>query len=234
MKKDRKYDLGLMVKGKKTDFINMQIRRITMPLTRFIAKHTDITPNQISVSNLFLMILAVLALGISGYTNHAYEIRLIGSIIVFLTTILDHVDGKLARVKRITSLFGKWLDDVPALIFVPFTLFSLALGLNNPRLMPIGALAMLCFPMQFLLIYYFKAEFQSKAKGNIDVVKKDNKLRYVYGTVYLYVLLPLACIFNQPHLILWFFAIFGNLFWIVVMFLQLFALIKQKKQSDFK
>lgn len=227
----KKHDMSLAIKGKKTDPMNMLVRKITIPLTNFTAKYTTITPNQISIFNLFVMLGALISLGISGYTSDPYFYRLVGAILVMVTVILDHVDGKLARARKISSLFGKWIDDVPNMAFTPLVFWSLAVGLREPLLMIIAALAMICFPLQFLFIYYFKSEFAPKLnKKKVNLIKKDNKLRYIYGTVYLHWILLITVIFNVAQFTLWFFAIFGNLFWIAVLALQLRAVIRYEQK----
>jgi len=112
--KQRKYNMGLVVKGKQTDFVNLQIRKITIPLTRLILKYTNISPNQVSYVGLVFTILTLLFFIQGGYWNFIF-----GSIFLFLVSIADHLDGKMARALNKPSLYGAWLDGMMDIVFLP-------------------------------------------------------------------------------------------------------------------
>jgi len=81
--------------------------------------------------------------------------------------------------------------------------------------------ASICYAIEFMVAYKWKADFSNHLnKDEVHTVKKESRLRFLYGGHTAYHLIPLACIFNKPILILWFFAIFGNLFWIIMLFMQ--------------
>lgn len=233
MEQLRKYDRKLMVKGKKTDLINLALRKFTIPMAEFIAKYTNIMPNQITIANIFVMILSLLFLAISGYTSSPYTFRLIGGVLAFVVAVLDHLDGKLARALKTASIKGKWLDEVPEFLYLPFVIICLAIGLriDNATTLIIAMLAAVSFPIHYLIIYNFKSEMQPIIyEKRVEVVKKDNKLRYVYGGhIMLFILLPVCIAVEKPNFIFWFFAIAENLFWIAIVVLHFNAVNKYEK-----
>lgn len=213
LKQKRDYDISKIVGNKKTDFVNMQIRKIAIPTTELIAKYTLISPNQISAFNIPIRLLSLLFISLGGYYN-----ILIGSILMLSVSFLDHLDGKLSRVLNIPSLKGKWLDEVMDLVYLPLVIVSLAIGLNSYL---IGMIAAICYPIHFMLCFIFKADFQPFIEKNeAHLVKKESKLRFLYGGQTLYHVLFITALFGIPKLTLYFFASFGNLFWIAIMILQ--------------
>ncbi len=221
-----------MVKNKETDILGYLFRKVTIPLTKFMLRYTSITPNQITYLSIFVMIGGLAFLGFSGFSNNPYTYRLLGAILIFLTYILDHLDGKMARVMKLSSLKGKWLDSMIGYLSLPFIFLSVALGLREYTWLLWGTLAAICFPLQFLIIYIFKYDFDPLlSKRKIKLINKKNKLRFVYGTSTLFVFLPILVALNLAEWILIFFATFGNLFWIVILAMQLRTVLKYDKKS---
>lgn len=81
-------------------------RRFSNFLTRFVIK-TPLTPNQIT----FFSLLVALVSGIF-LTNPSYPWILIGGILAQFASIVDGVDGEVARIKFSSSSFGAWFDTV--------------------------------------------------------------------------------------------------------------------------
>ena len=78
-------------------------RRFSMPITNFIIrKGLPITPNHISVISFLL--------GISSFPLFVIGHALLAGIIVQISSIIDGVDGELARAKRMTSRYGAFFD----------------------------------------------------------------------------------------------------------------------------
>ncbi len=95
------------VVGKPTDglisrYIN---RKISTRITLFIVKHNiPITPNQVSAIS-FLLAIATLPLYLHGYLIPA-------GILVQLSSIIDGVDGELARARGMVSKKGSFVDTM--------------------------------------------------------------------------------------------------------------------------
>lgn len=72
-------------------------------LLKPIAK-TNITPNQITLFGLFLVLVSFVCM----YFDYA----ILGGICFLIYSILDHLDGTLARYKNLSSKLGAKLDDI--------------------------------------------------------------------------------------------------------------------------
>src|SRR4051812_18367612 len=78
---------------------------IAIRLTRFLANHTSITPNQITVGSIALGAFSAgcFALATPGWLA-------LGALFYHLSFVLNCCDGKIARLKGSGTLFGLWLD----------------------------------------------------------------------------------------------------------------------------
>lgn len=82
-----------------------------------------ITPNQITLFKAFLAVVGALCLYFWSY-------RFAGALLL-LMTLLDHVDGQLARLKHLSSTFGKALDDMSD--YIMFSAYYVAASLALAR-----------------------------------------------------------------------------------------------------
>ena len=78
-------------------------RRVSRPLARMLAR-SPVTPNQVSVAS-FAVALGSLALFLSGQNVWA-------ALAAQASSIIDGVDGDLARLKNMSTRFGGFLDAV--------------------------------------------------------------------------------------------------------------------------
>ena len=97
-------------------------RRLSDPIARILTK-TRVTPNQISWT----------AFGIAflSFISFILDQNIVGGILAQLSSIIDGVDGSLARLKGSTSTFGGFLDSMldryaDILIILGLTLWSLS------------------------------------------------------------------------------------------------------------
>ncbi|MBI5914104.1 MAG: CDP-alcohol phosphatidyltransferase family protein [Bacteroidetes bacterium] len=81
-------------------------RPISTSISRVLA-HSAITPNQFTIVTGLVGVSTAWFLAAGGYWNY-----LIGGALFHLTSVLDGVDGELARLKFKSSPFGQWLDTV--------------------------------------------------------------------------------------------------------------------------
>jgi len=97
-------------------------RKMSEPVARLLAR-TAITPNQVTWTAFGIALLSFLSF-ILGQ-------NIIGGLLVQLSSIVDGIDGSLARLKGMTSEFGGFLDSVldryaDILIVLGLTLWSLS------------------------------------------------------------------------------------------------------------
>jgi len=78
-------------------------RHISRPLARLLA-HTPATPNQVSIASLGL------ALACFGCFIYGYHIG--AALLAQASSIVDGIDGDLARLKNMTSAFGGFMDAI--------------------------------------------------------------------------------------------------------------------------
>ncbi len=236
MKAKRECDADLAVKARgMEDYPSMLARKITVPISIFLSKNTNISPLSITYFSTFLMFVILGLFAASGFTKCPYTLRLIGACMVFFKYFLDQLDEKMARILHSPSLKGDWLSKVSIFFYLPFLFITLAIGLRitEPMLIIIAMLAAISAPMHYLIIYNYKFEIAPRmvAKG-VEIIRKESKLKYVYGPVYLYILMVVFCAFNKPEYSFWFFAVAENLFWIGILALQYRALIKWEKRLE--
>ena len=95
-------------------------RRISRPLARFLS-HTLVTPNQVSIASL--------GLALAAFFTFAYGHYIAGALLAQASSIADGIDGDLARLKRMTSAFGRFMDSIldryaDALIILGLTIWA--------------------------------------------------------------------------------------------------------------
>ena len=97
-------------------------RKMSEPMARLLAK-TRVTPNQ--------MTWAAFGIAFLSFASFVLGHNIIAGILVQLSSIVDGIDGSLARLKGMTSEFGGFLDSVldryaDILIVLGLTLWSLS------------------------------------------------------------------------------------------------------------
>lgn len=97
-------------------------KKISFAFTRLLVK-TSITPNQITVANLFFGLLGCLFL---MSTN--WSLRILGASIIQFHSIIDGCDGEVARLKVVSSRLGAWLDTIGDDVVNNAMFFCLSVG----------------------------------------------------------------------------------------------------------
>jgi CDP-L-myo-inositol myo-inositolphosphotransferase len=97
-------------------------RKLSEPIARLLAK-TRVTPNQITWASFSIAFLS--------FISFIFEQNIAAGLLVQLSSIVDGIDGSLARRKGMTSEFGGFLDSVldryaDILIVLGLTLWSLS------------------------------------------------------------------------------------------------------------
>jgi CDP-L-myo-inositol myo-inositolphosphotransferase len=97
-------------------------RKMSEPMARLLAK-TQVTPNQ--------MTWAAFGIALLSFVSFILGYNIIAGLLVQLSSIVDGIDGSLARLKGMTSEFGSFLDSVldryaDILIVLGLTLWSLS------------------------------------------------------------------------------------------------------------
>lgn len=206
----QEYDFEKMKEGK--EISGYILRKIFGdPISKILIKHTSVRPNQVTLAGFVCIFIGAVFLSLGGHVNQA-----VGSFFAFIYAILDLVDGNIARVKGLTSKLGKWLDGLSGFIAPPLLIFSLSIGIDTRLSLILGSLAMIAFPLHFLIVYFYKLDIIEKNKSiEIDNSEKSRLITRIYGTILFYIVLFIFALLNQSILVLWLFAFGGNLFWIL-------------------
>jgi len=111
--------MGAVYDGYVSRYLN---RRISEPIASLLAK-TKLTPNQ--------MTWIAFGIALLSFVSFTLGHNIIAGILVQLSSIADGVDGGLARLKKMTSEFGGFLDSMldryaDILIVLGLTLWSLS------------------------------------------------------------------------------------------------------------
>jgi phosphatidylglycerophosphate synthase len=191
------------------EFLSMLIYR---PIANFmlnrVFRHTNVTPNQITLFSLAIIIIAS-----SFFAFSRYPLVLIGILFLHLGYALDMLDGQYARYKGLSSKFGQWLDPFIDVIKGAFLYTSLSYGTylaeNNPLVFLWGIIAL---TNTFLTFYILNTRGQIMKGHNFEL--KLKKYVYVGYEISLYWVMSIAVLFNKVHVGLIFLATAGAFSWI--------------------
>jgi phosphatidylglycerophosphate synthase len=119
------------------DHLGALNRELTIPMVKVVAR-TAITPNTITLISFVFTIAAAVPL-VSG----SYRGLVLGAFIQWFGSLLDGVDGKLARLKAQTSALGGKLDTRLDMVYYAVLFGALAVGLAVDRRLPPALVAAL-------------------------------------------------------------------------------------------
>jgi phosphatidylglycerophosphate synthase len=209
--------------GEEMEFWDKIFRPITRPVTWFLIKHTTLSANQATWISLLMSFIAAYYIYLGDYRS-----LVIGGIFVILFKTYDNADGEIARARGQTSKLGHWFDGITGFITTELLILAMAVGIGSPLSLSIGLLTMVAFPMQYLLVYFYKG----------DVIQDDSpisvgsgsgllsKVSKLYGSNFFELMVIAGCFLNKILYVLVFFAVIGNLFWMGTLFLQFLHLRK--------
>lgn len=108
-------------------WLNFVIRPLSFPITKLFID-LKITPNQTTVASILSGLLGSFLIATGDYS-----LAVVGAIFVNLFTLLDAIDGNIARTLKIQSLQGQFLDGMAAYIVFVFLYPCIGMGLffNN-------------------------------------------------------------------------------------------------------
>ena len=99
--------LASVSKGREDGYVSARLnRQISTRLSARLAT-TGITPNQMTVLSLLVMLMGAGLLSVGQYVT-----GLAGGLVIQLASILDGCDGEIARLRHLSSARGAWLDTI--------------------------------------------------------------------------------------------------------------------------
>ncbi len=102
-------------------------RPISTRISRLLV-YTNITPNQFTMITGLMAFIPVYFVLKGGYWNW-----LIGAAIYHLASVMDGVDGEIARMKMQHSKFGQWLDTIFDFSSMVAVLIALVISVQKPE-----------------------------------------------------------------------------------------------------
>lgn len=215
--------LEKMRKKRENPLAKVTYRKISERITPLIAK-TSITPNQLSLISVITSLISGIffALGTWNYLIFAF-------VFLQLTSLIDHLDGNLARYTDKCTVFGKWADEITNKIHKLFFLLGAAIGVfrttNNPLYLILGSISLFNW---FFSAYISESKKMFGFKKAPSIFRESNKFYFPMSLIGLN-LLGLSALINKVDYALWFFAIAGFV-WIK----QIYNIHKQWKKERLK
>ena len=198
---------------------------ISAKISLFLAR-SDLTPTQITFFSLILALVGIYFLSTGDRIN-----LIIAGIFIFWSKIFDAVDGELARLKNKVTELGGWIDGISDRFKENLLILGITLGLynqtGNVMVWTYGFIAVISIHMLSIVL-----EHTGKMDKNIlqrtheetffvKIARSLNiKPQYLalQADVYLFITYTLI-ILNQLELILWFYIIIMNLYWLIIVIL---------------
>ena len=195
--------------------INILItKRFATPLLRIMLK-TNLTPNQITVLGLIFNLVSAVLFAFGNYT-----LALIGCALFYLGFLMDAVDGRVAREKKLFSRIGSWLDEVCDRIRETANFIGVTIGLyvitQDPMVLIWGMLAGLNFLMFHFIGRVNAIEYKHEVTHLITFKKKYLDKAYVciaYSNIFIYALIFMVIV-KRVEWFLIIYATLGTIPWI--------------------
>ena len=200
---------------------------IASRIALFLSK-TNITPNQVTMLNLtFSMTASFLFL----FGTNIYLI--IGALLIQFSYIFDLVDGKLARLKKMESKLGMFLDSIIDRISISSIIICLSIGsfiqIRNANYLVLCLFVILLFYLGEVVQFYLERIFYKKIRdvhsstllGLEKILLKiginPKKIRIGYSEDIIWTVIFLGAITNLVYFMLLFF-IFTNTLFLILTF----------------
>ena len=224
------------VKYQKNGIIGVFTRRyISSNITKLLVK-TPLKPNHITFLSLMFGLTGCYLLS-TGQPN----LLIASGIFIFLSKILDGVDGEVARLKNLVSKRGGWLDGISDRFKENVLFFCLALGLYNQsgdiKSFIYGFVAIIAIHMLSIVLEHTgqmdKGALQRTQEDTL-IVKIAKKLGIkpqfmaLQADTYLFIAY-VGIMLNQLEFVLWFFMVIMNLYWLAIVF---FVYLKTGKEEE--
>ena len=211
-------------------FINI----ISIPITRFLLG-TRITPNQVTY---FWTVLGII--GGLFFIPGTVKYNIIGAVILNISWVFDAVDGTMARVRKICSPMGFYLESLGHWLSTVFMGMGIAIGAYNKtkeiNILILGFLFCISILLFHLLtrekihIYLKEGMYKKKAKESnpIKISKQENKslvqriydiaLHFYQGDFFFLIIIPLSLLNMVEYLVIF----YGITFPILILLLYIY------------
>lgn len=181
--------------GKESIVDHFIYRKISAQVTNILIK-TPITPNQTTILSFIFCLIASYFFATESYSNILW-----GVFFVNIFHIFDCVDGEIARIKKLSSKFGYWLDGIIDRIGLVCIVTGIVLGQYNKlveqNILFVGFIAIANTIILGILILIRAGLFSSKAQ----TFKFKNN--FYIGYPELIVIITFFALLNKLVIVLW-------------------------------
>ncbi len=236
LKAGERFLLERLKTAKKIDGpISKHINRFfSIKLTKLLAPY-PITPNQLSVISTLTGLLGAFCFFLIGWADKLSPLSIwllvaAGGIIIQISSILDGVDGELARLRLEASPYGAYVDymldryvDGITLMGIVYALYSMS---GNFFIIFAGFMALLGLPLSSI----HRAKFLAEAKRNYHA-SDDGILRYIpYSRDVRLFAIFIGSLINRLELVVYFLALIPNSVALLRLYTVKKALLKDKSR----
>lgn len=210
IKKLTKKELNKTLRANPLFFERLINRRFSAPLIPYVAA-TGLSPNQISLISFLVGIAGIAFIWLGGY-----KFQVIGGLILLSSNYIDAFDGQIARLKNLTSKFGKYIDSTFDDIKESVVLLALAhnyfIQTGDQSIKYILPVAVIILLLSYLSATKIELAFgwrQVHIKKNFPIRNKflntlGHVLAEIYPTCAYWIWVFLALVFNQILIFFWF------------------------------
>ena len=206
----------LTLENPRDGLVDAYLNRSCSRLLTHLFLRTPLTPNQITVLSFLTGLL-----GASCFLFGSYGGSVLGALLLQFSTVLDCVDGEVARVKMLESPLGEWLDiTLDTVVHIAIFLgVGVAVwkqdGLAAAPLLGglLAAAAFISFP---LVTRAEKTEDAGRARGGWEDVWIDKMVAGLTSRDYSLLVL-LCALADKLAWFLWAAAIGAQVFWVVLL-----------------
>lgn len=218
-------------------------KRILRPLLPYIFK-TPITPNMVSLIGVIVSIYA-------GYlfSRGSYLMCVAAALVTYLSALLDHVDGAIARIKSKESDFGAHFDTLCDYIFYVAFGLGMTAGLyratGNEFYIWLGVAAVFGTLTSLILITYarntkattastYAAEAHKRFETASPITRLGRRIYFVIRRPVVPYFIVFFSVVNLLPFVLFMTALSANLFWMFHLYTNIRLSPVKKLKSDQK
>jgi phosphatidylglycerophosphate synthase len=132
-------------------------RRVSLAISRFLLE-TPVTPNIVTILTLMVSVVAGVVMAGGSYLSFV-----LGGSLTWVASMLDGVDGEIARAKFQSSEFGHWLEMTCDYVFYLAVTGGYSVGLyyqtGQPLWLNLGAIGAVGVVLGFLAIAWNKRSY---------------------------------------------------------------------------
>jgi phosphatidylglycerophosphate synthase len=140
-------------------------RRVSIPISTCLAAFTPVTANMATIFTLGVSVL-------SGwlFSRGGYAWMLLASVVSWIASMLDGVDGELARAKFQASRLGAWLEMTCDYAYYMIIFVGMSVGVarqfNDPFWLRLGAGALAGMILTFVLVARWNRRYYRETRGH--------------------------------------------------------------------